>query len=286
VRRVYAMMYVFAKTRYPHTPLTRSIGRFYGIVAEVVREWQPSKRAMNRLRHAINGNTSRGGDGNNRAIRNQETKRGRGKKNMSGRDRHIASIAKREANRAVNADEELKIFDVFTNTQNIGTGGTLANQTLIPQGVGNSQRVSDEVYLRRLLFTWQVVQLNTDIYGDVRIILFQWHPNTAIATPTLASILQNTTGNGLWTAYNWQERDQYTVIYDEVVSAAGLATAPTASSNQRALNIRLTPPRRKMVFALASTAASNSVWLLQVSDSAIAPFPVMTYNLRIEYVDA
>jgi len=182
-------------------------------------------------------------------------------------------------------EQEVKIFDVNVSATSVGAGATLIPLSNMAQGVGRSQRVGDSASLIGLNMTYEIVQLNADIYSDTRVIIFQWFPNTALLVPVLADILQNTAAIGLYSQYNWENRDQYRILYDRLHSQSGLATAPTSTSNESVLNRRVGVQRKLMEFAIASTTGSNQLYVLWISDSSIAPFPIINFTSRVKFTD-
>jgi hypothetical protein len=189
-------------------------------------------------------------------------------------------------NKVLKENKELKFFDVSSSAFTVGSGATLSLLSGIPQGVAQSQRVGDQVELVSLEITYEVVQANTDIYSNTRVLIFQWFPNTILSVPALASILYNTAAIGPYSQYNWQLRDQYHVIYDKLMSQAGLSTAVASTTNMSILHHRLTNFRKTVKFSPAVTAASNNLFFLFMSDSSIAPFPVGSFAARLLFRDA
>jgi len=208
--------------------------------------------------------------------------------------RHIQNLSARATvNQVANLVErrekrkhEVKVFDTSQSAANIGAGATVSALTAVPQGVTQSERVGDQMEFVDCEFTYQLVQANADIYSDVRVIIFQWFPNTTISgAPVLADILPNTAAVGLYSAYNWQYRSQYHILFDKLWSLAGLTTAPTSKTAVSQLNVRLKNMRKEVVFTPGTTNGSNLLWLLTISDSVIAPFPQFNLQYRTKFRD-
>jgi hypothetical protein len=186
-------------------------------------------------------------------------------------------------------DKAKKFFDsVGPGVFSVSNAGiTPVTAVSMAQGVAVNQRVGDTIYLDRLYLNYSINAANTDIFSSCRIIVFQWHPNTAISgAPAITSILQNVALNGMYNFYDWNLSNQYIILYDRVHSLAGTAAAPTSSSNQNWYGeISLQCPR-KVEFQAASMSGSNTLWVTAISDSAIAPFPVLSFTTRITYNDS
>jgi len=205
-----------------------------------------------------------------------------GQKNLMRERQLIAQVVRKAERRA----RELKFFDTSQSAQSIGAGAALNVLTGVTQGVGQSQRVADMLEYDHVNFTYSIQQANADIYSDVRVIIFQWHPNTTLTgSPVLANILPNTAAIGLYSATNWQYRDQFTILYDKLWSLSGLATAPTSTTTVNGHNIRLNNMRKKVTFSPGAITGDNLLWLLTISDSSIAPFPLFNIQFRTVYCD-
>jgi len=206
----------------------------------------------------------------------------------NAKSNQLRTVVRKEVKREEMRNSVLKFIDTFLNSANVGSGGTLTSLATIPQGAAQSNRVGDHIIADHLRLHMNIIQSNTDVYTSVRSIVFQWYPNTALTAPAVASILQNSTGNGLWTDFNFQYRQQYTVLYDMTHSGAGLAAAPTASTNfsfRRPVKIRIPLRTNGIEFTPGATSQTNSIWLLQISDSAVTPFPIVSWNARLFYRD-
>jgi len=217
-----------------------------------------------------------------------------GSKRRQNRSKGVVGGAKTRNNPSVktvvhkvlNENKELKTFDSNSSAFTVGSAATLTLLSGIAQGVTSANRIGDEVVLVSLEITYEIVQANTDIYSNTRVLVFQWFPNTTLVAPVLASILYNTAAIGLYSQYNWQYRDQYHVLYDKIHSQAGLATSVASSTNMSVLLHRLTNFRKGIKFAPGVTTGSNHLYFLFISDSSIAPFPVGNFASRLLFRDA
>jgi hypothetical protein len=185
----------------------------------------------------------------------------------------------------LNSRRQDKFFDTNLSAQNIPSAGTLQGLSLVPQGVGQSQRVADELFAKSLNVTWEIVQLNADIYSNSRLIIFQWFPSTNLGVPTTADILQSTGAVGLYSQYNWEFRLNYRILYDELIAMAGLVTSPCGISNISRLNILIKDFKHNFEYHPAATSGINQLYLLYISDSAATPFPLFSFASRLEYTD-
>jgi len=179
-------------------------------------------------------------------------------------------------------EEIILVFDQTFSAANAGSGATLVTVSAIPQGVAQGDRVGDQINFHDFTFNFQIVQINADLYSNFRIMFFQWKVNTGLQTPTLADILQNTSAIGLYSMTNWPLRDQFNILYDEIHGMSGSTTSLTSQSDNAWINLKLSRrPKRRVIFNAGATSGSNQIYLLVISDSAIAPFP--QYNLATRY---
>jgi len=177
---------------------------------------------------------------------------------------------------------QVKFVDTNNTVSIFSTGSILApGLTNIGQGVGVSQRTGDTVFYKKLFLNYTIDAQNSDIFSNGRVIVFQWKPNTTLLAPTVADILQTTS---MYSMYDWQNSNQYIIIYDKIHSLAGLATAPSASGNQNFFgSISLSKALKRVEFTTAAAGGSNQLFLLIIGDSVLAPFPTFTYQTRITY---
>lgn len=180
------------------------------------------------------------------------------------------------------ATRQLKYYDI----QVVGSVVALASYNIlstIPQGVAQSQRVGDKVRLVRASIHLNISTANSDVFNTVRLIWFRWIPNTASLTPGSGSILENPTTQGVLSHYNYEGRKEYQILKDELLSMTGTGTNPTVNSNivQR-FNI---PLNFDVVYNVSATTGTCHLYCLNMSDSAVTPYPELNYWCRLWYLD-
>jgi len=178
----------------------------------------------------------------------------------------------------------MKFIDIGQSFNIPATGGIINAFMPIAQGFTVNQRTGDTVFLNQLVVNYTVSTENADVFNTSRIIIFQWHPNSILAIPVVTDILQTTI---VYSMYDWQFSNQYTILYDRVHVHAGIAGSPCDSGNQGYFgpipfvrNVKV-----KAEFAQASTSGSEQFFMLAISDSVIAPFPVLNVQSRVIYSD-
>jgi len=146
-----------------------------------------------------------------------------------------------------------------------------------------SQRTGDTVFLKQILFNYNVQVDFNDVFDSVRVIMFQWYPNSGLVAPIVADILQTASVSAF---YNWQLSSQYSILYDKVHFMAGVATSPTSSSNQGFYGeISMKNVMRRVEFTAGSAFGSGELFLLVISDSSLVPNPAYTGRTRVIYCE-
>jgi len=178
----------------------------------------------------------------------------------------------------------MKFIDVGQSFNIPAVGGVINAFCPIAQGLTVNQRTGDTVFWNQLLINYTVSTENADVFNTSRIIIFQWHPNSILAIPAVTDILQSTI---VYSMYDWQFSNQYTILYDRVHVHAGIAGSPCDSGNQGYFGSIpfVRGVKVKAEYAAASTSGSEQFFMLCISDSVIAPFPVLNVQSRVIYND-
>jgi len=176
----------------------------------------------------------------------------------------------------------IKVSDTLITVSPLSSGNvTLV--TTIPQGTALNQRTGDVIYIDKLYMIYECNAANADVFSSMRIIIFQWVPNSALVVPAPADILQNVS-QSVNAFYDWNFADQFRILYDRLHSFAGTATTPTASTNQcYAQCISKRKYMKRLNFSPGNTTGSNQIYCLSISDSGVIPSPNLTLNFRITF---
>jgi len=176
----------------------------------------------------------------------------------------------------------IKYSDVNVTASSMTTAGTVTPITVIGQGVTVTQRVGDTAFLERLYINFDINAANSDVFTTARVMIFQWLVNTDLHVPVIADILQG----GLLTLsmMNYQHSNQFHVLFDRLFTLTGLATAPTVGSLiAYSGEVSLAPAKKALEFTPAATTGSNQLFIMYLSDSALAPFPALNYTIRVMF---
>lgn len=177
--------------------------------------------------------------------------------------------------------ERIKIFDAPVANATVTNVGTVTNLIIPTQGTGAGQRTGDTIQLRKMTLNYTLTTQNADIFNRVRILVFIWKPNTFLVAPTLATLTNGTGTTTTQWMYDWQYSNQFIILYDKIHYLSGLATAPTVGGCQGgSIEMNL---NSRVEFSPGSTLGSNQVFILYISDSLVAPFPLLEYMSRVQY---
>lgn len=181
-------------------------------------------------------------------------------------------------------------YDHLTATNSeVNTGGTITSLTGgITQGVGAGSRVDDTVDIKRiygrLMFTTESGAAANTIHFT-RIIIFKWLVDSAVDSPALADILEDTAVNPYQSGFVLppQERRKFKVLMDKLYYTSNRETSP-GSTKLLKINI---PRCGKVRYNEAATTGYGQVYILTLGNSATASGDCtrLYYNLSIKYRD-
>jgi len=169
---------------------------------------------------------------------------------------------------------ETKYFIAFYGNV-INNAGSITDMTAIPQGDSDLTRDGDALNLIR-----SEVILSVDFAESnaLRTVIFLWKP---FSVPTVSSVLQNIGAYGFASPLTHDTRNQYTILYDNIIYGVG-----TTSSGRQGTSFRLNLPRIQTRFDAGTTSGSNKVYVVQITDSAAAPHPAVVISIKHWFTDA
>lgn len=176
-----------------------------------------------------------------------------------------------------------KFFDTYATGSQTTTIG-YSNLTPISLGTGLGQRVSNTIWVDHMECRLNIVAANADVYSNVRFFFFKFKQNTASVTPGSGSVIEDSGMWGVLSPLNFEGRAYYKLFWDQLVNLTGTATAPTTNSQHNYIrNINL--GRSRIDYEVAATTGVGHLYIGSFSDSAIAPSPVLTFEIRVWYFD-
>lgn len=184
----------------------------------------------------------------------------------------------RKIKKEVTKGKEKKYFNMSA-TGTVDWNGTITDMCLVAQGDADTDRDGDQLEIRSFELNYTLSQ--GDATNQFRVIVLQWFPTSV---PTVANIIF---GSGAATApiasYQHDNRFQFRILLDEVVSLA--SAAGTAALTRRHMLIGGFKTR-KLQYVAGSTAGSDHLYMLLVSDSSASAHPGITYYAKLNYFDS
>lgn len=184
---------------------------------------------------------------------------------------------------------ELKRYDVSSARTDLNNTTQILTDVFSPaQGNTDTQRNGDQLMLtKHFRFEANVLCPDTASLGAVcvRIILFQWHPNTV---PAINELLIPQSGNYYTDClYNMDTRHMYSIIYDKVVPLTGYGSSNAVFVLKR--NIYKSKIQSKVQFVNGTTVGTNKIYFAGISDWLTGEHagtrPTIKYSLRTFFRD-
>jgi len=170
------------------------------------------------------------------------------------------------------------------NAASVTSTGTVSLLTSISQGSGTSNRVGDEIALKALEVSLGAYSNSGDVVGGVmRVIIFRWNLSSSVAAPTVANILEISSGaTAPFSPLNMTgiRQEDFQILLDKLI---GFNSANSASSlPYREKQILPNPTLR---YDVAATTGQGHLYALAITDHA-ATYPTLTMVTRVLYSDS
>lgn len=201
----------------------------------------------------------------------------------SSRGIPLNQTQKLQVKRAIKSKEELKYFDTNFNVVSVPYTGGLQILTLIGQGDGVGARDGDAIKLEKIDFRYNLQAAdNTNV---MRLILFQYKENTAVAVPTISSILATGASgsvDGFSQYVNYRKGRGFKILKD-VTYDMTLNQENTQIPGHWQMPIN---SLKEISFSAAGTTGYNHLGLAYISDSAAVTHPSLFGQFRVWYTDS
>lgn len=226
-------------------------------------------------------------------FRKRRTFRRRGGKKLATQRYVKATIAK---------ELELKYYQdsASLSGQIISTTAFIWNISPVPQSGTNvgppypssdTTRIGDKIKLKRVVVKMNIQCSQVAVAGatdDVRIIMFQWYPNTSLAVPALSDILFNTTASTICQSfYNHDKANQHQILYDKRFRLLGATNTSQKDITVKPSKRRLKFTKKQIEFTAGGNTASNHLYIMMVADKAVTTNNVTATGIsKIWFTDA
>lgn len=196
--------------------------------------------------------------------------------------RKVSRAVKRYVKRMFTVQEEPKVYTTPPTVVNL-VGSTGAAQLVrlsgVPQGTADSQRVGDEIKLKKLELFLQYSIASTSRDTMFRAILFRWKQVDNVGvSPVTGDVC-----GGILNAYSHDNRSIVKVLYDSGVRHIS-DTGNRGLDIHKWINLR----QSRIDFQLAGTSGTNHIylWLACQDGQGIAGNQNVTYSAQLTYTDA
>lgn len=194
--------------------------------------------------------------------------------------KRVSQIAKRVLQR--NAEWKASHTGI---TGSATTSGSLNSVCEISQGDTDSTRDGDQLTMGTISYYLRLVQssgVGADTYNNIRVIIFQWYPQSV---PAVTDIVNTTSGLGTMFHYNTDKAKSFKIIKDKnyLLQTKNSDGVPAVVQFGRRHKVRI--GRKKIQFVSGGTTGSNKVYFLFLSDSSVTPHPQINCYVRTNFMD-
>lgn len=237
---------------------------------------------MNRRSHAIQG-----------------TNRAAAQASISSRPLNVRQ--KKQVKNLIRNVQELKFFGWNSVSAPVTNVGNLTGVPFdVPQGDTDQTRDGDKLqWCGNIDFRMQVVNglgATADVYNNVRVVIFQWHPNSA---PVAGNILLTGAGGGgivdIYSNYSHDFRQEYKILFDKVFNTIGpgsnvaVSNGPiTEKTTTGLLKFKISTKKasKNVQYSNGGLSATNRIYILTISDSSLVTHPTIAYSMKTFYRDS
>lgn len=196
-----------------------------------------------------------------------------------------ALATKKYVTRLLRRTIETKYHDASYDNAVTASGTIVAVPlTAIPLGTTDYERIGDKTTIRSIKIRLQFTIATGDAYNMLRLIIFQWYPNSSQVTPVVSNILASIMGSSdsYLSFYVHDLQNQYHVLYDKTMYVDNVRNQQYTLIKK----LKLKYAKKTLNFLAGTTEASNHVYVLLLSDSTAATHPEVSYFTRVWYDDS
>jgi hypothetical protein len=175
---------------------------------------------------------------------------------------------------------EAKVCDTSASLVAITTSGTQIHLTNITSGTSASSRIGNEIILKGITNRYAVAtKAQTTLADETNIIRLIWvyDKQANAAAPGIASVLST-----INPVSNFQDanKGRFIVLFDDFFGVGLSSDMVKCRHHSRRLNLSC------LFVGASAIPETGSVYLIALSDSGVTPNPVLSYDIRLEYIDA
>lgn len=199
------------------------------------------------------------------------------------RSTKVSKNVKRFVNKKLKKEVETKYNDYYNSGTFDWNGSVYYNLTVIPQGTTDSNRIGDKISLRGIRLRYHL--LCGDTYNICRIVVFQYYGNNTLHAPAVNELFQSIYMGTVYapmSPFTFDYKNQFGILYDKTHNL-NLNDRQTVGVNKK---IKIKYAKHGITFTAATTAGSNQIYIVALSDSGAATHPSIIFHSRLFYDDA
>lgn len=173
-----------------------------------------------------------------------------------------------------------KDFVDTTIANAVDAAGVVGVLTYPPQGTAPSQRIGEQIFLKKLKIRLNVAI--SDATNIVRIIFFRWSPDNQVSSPTTSTVLQSLSTMA-----------HINYINDQSGKVQVLLDRTWALTYTNQINVNLIANlygkklgKKRVDFNSTLVTGVDQIYYLLLSDSVAVTHPYVAGYVRMEYTDA
>lgn len=174
---------------------------------------------------------------------------------------------------------ESKRADTTLVSTSITSASFFSLANMPAQGDAYNERSGDEILIEK--FQWRLNIVAADPTNVVRVIVFRWNLNNATTTPTLADILEGANATD-YLEYQGGVENKYNILSDRTYA---LSTAGVPSRIVQGTCYGKKLGRKKIGFNQGLITGMGQIYIMFMSDSAIAAHPTVAGSYSLVYSD-
>jgi len=204
----------------------------------------------------------------------------------------LSAVQRKQVKKLVQDPMEHKFFTANFSPV-MGITSAPQSLSLIAQGDTDSTRDGDSLTLKSMYLSGVLEKNAADLRATqyIRIVLFQWHPNSLNIVPTAAQLFLTDPPSGTinYNSYYIKDnRDQFTILFDRTYLLTGLiagGNSTTTSAVKFKANISLKRCKKHLQYNAGATTGTQQIYGMTLGVAAANPVLIQAAT-RINYLDA
>jgi hypothetical protein len=200
-----------------------------------------------------------------------------GRPMRSNRTKRAKPVTAPQLSKALVSQKQIKFYPSSisaSGASGVPNGGLIANSSEVGMGTTDVSRIGDTINIQRWAGRFAIHPGTVGDLSLVRLVWFQWFPDTTLASPSVGDILN---GTHYQSFMNYDRRSQYHILKDQTF----------ALSSDHALQgmFDLKPKRAKAEYYNSTTTGSGQLFIIAISDDGATPYPALYLQSMMTFYD-